>query len=155
MTTTTTTSTGASPVGTSSPAPPTRHRRKVDGIYYAFLLPSLIIFTLAITVPAIIGIFFSFTNSIGFGDWNFIGLTNYVAMFSDPAIVSSYLFTFGFAAVSVLLVNVIAFLLAVALTAKIRLKTGLRAVSADKPGEVARNLAIRVASSRRALRVDP
>jgi len=100
----------------------------VEGIYYAFLLPSLIVFTLAITVPAIIGIFFSFTNSIGFGDWNFIGLTNYVAMFSDPAIVSSYLFTFGFAAVSVLLVNVIAFLLAVALTAKIRLKTGLRAI---------------------------
>ena len=129
MTTTTTTSTGASAAGTSSAAPPpARHRRKVEGVYYVFLLPSLIIFTLAITVPAVIGIFFSFTNSIGFGDWNFIGVTNYVAMFSDPAIVSSYLFTFGFAAVSVLLVNAIAFLLAVALTAKIRLKTGLRAI---------------------------
>ena len=40
-----------------------------------FLLPSLILFTLAITVPAVIGIFFSFTNSIGFGDWEFIGFT--------------------------------------------------------------------------------
>ena len=128
MTTTTTTSTGASPAALAVTEPQPRHRRRVEGIYYVFLLPSLIIFTLAITVPAIIGIFFSFTNSIGFGDWKFIGLTNYVAMFSDPAIVSSYLFTFGFAAVSVALVNVIAFLLAVALTARIRLKTGLRAI---------------------------
>ena len=128
MTTTPTTLTGATAADTPAAPPQNRPKRKVEGIYYAFLLPSLIIFTLAITVPAVIGIFFSFTNSIGFGDWNFIGVTNYVAMFSDPAIVSSYLFTFGFAAVSVLLVNVIAFLLAVALTARIRLKTGLRAI---------------------------
>ena len=44
-----------------------------------------------------IGIFFSFTNSIGLGEWEFIGLTNYIALFSDPLIVQSYLFTFGFA----------------------------------------------------------
>jgi len=105
-----------------------RRRRKVEGIYYAFLLPSLILFTLAITVPAVIGIFFSFTNSIGFGDWEFVGLINYVAMFSDPAILQSYLFTFGFAAVTVVIVNVLAFLLAVGLTSRIKLKTGLRAV---------------------------
>ena len=57
---------------------PTTRRRRVEGIYYAFLLPSLLLFTLAITLPAIIGIFFSFTDSIGFGDWRFIGFTNYV-----------------------------------------------------------------------------
>lgn len=107
---------------------PRRPMRKVEGIYFAFLIPSLLLFTLAITVPAIIGIFFSFTNSIGFGDWEFVGLINYVAMFSDPAILSSYLFTFGFAAVTVILVNAIAFLLAVGLTAQIRLKTALRTV---------------------------
>jgi raffinose/stachyose/melibiose transport system permease protein len=106
----------------------TRKRRKVEGIYYVFLLPSLILFTLAITVPAVIGIFFSFTNSIGFGDWEFIGLINYIALFSDPAILQSYLFTFGFAAVTVLAVNVLAFLLAVGLTSRIRFKTALRTV---------------------------
>ena len=85
-------------------------------------------FTLAITLPAIMGIFFSFTNSIGFGEWDFVGLINYKAMFSDPAIWQSYLFTFGFAAVTVVVVNVIAFLLAVGLTARIRVKSGLRAI---------------------------
>lgn len=102
--------------------------QRVEPIYYLFLLPVLALFTLAITVPAVIGIFFSFTNSIGIGEWSFIGLTNYLAAFSDPAILQSYLFTFGFSLVTVVLVNIIALLLAVGLTARIRFKTALRAV---------------------------
>jgi len=105
-----------------------RTRRRVEGVYYLFLLPALILFTLAITIPAVIGIFFSFTNSIGFGEWEFVGLINYIAVFTDPAILQSYLFTFGFAAVTVIVVNVLAFLLAVGLTSRVRLKTGLRAI---------------------------
>nr|WP_310291827.1 sugar ABC transporter permease [Microbacterium trichothecenolyticum] len=105
-----------------------RTRRRVEGVYYLFLLPALILFTLAITIPAIIGIFFSFTDSIGFGDWEFVGLINYVAVFTDPAILQSYLFTFGFAAVTVVVVNAVAFLLAVGLVSRVRLKTGLRAI---------------------------
>lgn len=105
-----------------------RSRRRVEPIYYLFLLPTLALFTLAITLPGVIGIFFSFTNSIGIGDWDFTGLTNYLAVFSDPAILQSYLFTFGFSIVTVLVVNVIAFLLAVGLTSRIRMKTALRTV---------------------------
>lgn len=112
----------------STPSPPRSPKRRVDPLYYVFLLPSLVLFTLAITLPAVIGIFFSFTNSIGFGDWEFIGLVNYMAMFSDPSIVRSYLFTFGFATVTVLVVNLIAFSLAVALVAHIRAKTVLRTI---------------------------
>jgi raffinose/stachyose/melibiose transport system permease protein len=114
--------------GTTTDSAPARPRRKVEGVYYLFLLPSLILFSLTITLPALIGIFFSFTNSIGFGDWEFVGFINYIAAFSDPAILQSYFFTFGFAAVTVVAVNVIAFLLAVGLTAKIRIKTGLRTI---------------------------
>jgi raffinose/stachyose/melibiose transport system permease protein len=108
--------------------PQTRRKRRVEPIFYLFLLPSLVLFTLAITVPGLVGIFFSFTNSIGIGDWEFVGLTNYVAIFSDPAILQSYLFTFGFSIVTVLVVNVIAFLLAVGLTSQIRMKTALRTI---------------------------
>src|SRR5829696_8187497 len=95
-------------------------RPRTDPIYYWFLLPTLALFTLFITVPAIVGIFYSFTNFIGFGDWEVIGITNYIAVFSDPAILASYGFTFGFALVTVILVNVVAFLLAVGLTSKIK-----------------------------------
>ena len=108
--------------------PESRRRRRVEPIFYLFLLPSLVLFTLAITVPGLVGIFFSFTDSIGIGDWEFTGLTNYIAIFSDPAILQSYLFTFGFSIVTVLVVNVIAFLLAVGLTSQIRMKTALRTI---------------------------
>jgi raffinose/stachyose/melibiose transport system permease protein len=112
-------------------APATARRstkRKADKTYYFFLLPSVILFTLAITVPAIVGFVYSFTNSIGFGDWRFIGLTNYVAALGDPAILSSYLFTFGFSTATVIVVNVIAFVLALGLTSRIRFKTILRTI---------------------------
>lgn len=105
-----------------------RGRPRVDRIYYLFLVPTLLLFTVTITVPAIIGIFYSFTDFIGFGEWKFIGIINYIAVFSDPAMLTSYGFTFGFAIVTVLLANAIAFLLAVGLTSRIRLKTALRAV---------------------------
>ena len=120
MSTTTTTKRSAAKI-----APP---RRKVEPLYYFFLIPAVFLFTLAITLPGAIGIFFSFTNSIGIGTWEMIGLTNYIALFSDPAVLQSYLFTFGFALATVVVVNVIAFMLAVGLTAKIRFKTGLRTI---------------------------
>ena len=111
---------------TSSPSPARTTRHRVDPIYYLFLFPALAIFTLAITLPAVIGFFYSFTNSVGFGDFEFIGLRNYIALFQDPNILHAYLFTLGFALVTVIVVNAIAFALAVVLTARIRFQTALR-----------------------------
>ncbi|SMH46526.1 carbohydrate ABC transporter membrane protein 1, CUT1 family [Rathayibacter oskolensis] len=110
------------------PVAPQRRGQRTDRTFLLFLLPALVLFTLAITLPAMMGVFFSFTDSIGFGEWSFIGFTNYVALFSDPAIAASYGFTVGLALVTVLLVNVIAFLLAIALTTQIRGKVALRAI---------------------------
>ncbi|MDT3767643.1 sugar ABC transporter permease [Gleimia hominis] len=105
-----------------------RRRLSVEPIYWFFLLPTLILITLVITVPAIVGFFFGFTNYIGVGDWDFIGLANYKTLFADPAIRQSYFFTLGFSLVTVIIVNIISFLLAVGLTAKIKFKVTLRAV---------------------------
>lgn len=113
-------------------APATRARRphahRIQPVFLAFLLPTLVVFTLAITVPAVMGIVLSFTDSVGFGEFGFTGLTNYLAIFSDPAILHAYLFTMGFSLVTVLVVNAIALLLAIALTSRIRAKVTLRAV---------------------------
>nr|WP_230667599.1 sugar ABC transporter permease [Microbacterium sp. MEC084] len=103
-------------------------RRRIDPVYYLFLLPSLALFTVAITVPAVIGIAYSFTDSIGFGDFEWIGLRNYIALFRDEGILGSYGFTLGFALVTVIVVNLVAFLLALGLTARIRFRTALRTV---------------------------
>lgn len=124
----TTTATPAVRRDDAAQAPRRPRRPGVGRTSYLFLVPALVLFTLAITLPAIMGITLSFTNSVGFGEFDFTGLTNYVALFSDPAILSSYGFTIGFALVTVLVVNVVAFLLAVGLTSKIRGKVPLRAV---------------------------
>ncbi len=102
--------------------------RRVDRTHFMFLIPALVLFTLAITVPAVTGIFYSFTDSIGFGEYSFVGLNNYLVLFSDPAILTSYGFTIGVALSTVVLVNVAALALAIGLTSHIRAKTALRTV---------------------------
>ena len=124
----TTTAPAPTAVRDSSPTTVRRSKRRVDPVYWLFLLPAIAIFTVAITVPAIIGFTLSFTNSIGFGDFEWIGFNNYIALFRDEGILASYGFTLGFAAVTVVLVNVIAFLLALGLTATVKFQTALRTV---------------------------
>ena len=117
------------PADAPRPAPPLRsRRRRTDPIYHLFLFPALILFSLAITLPAVLGFLYSFTNSIGFGDWEVIGLRNYIAMFRDQGILGSYAFTLGFSLVTVIVVNVLAFTLALGLTSKIRFTTVLRTI---------------------------
>ncbi|GAB2688533.1 carbohydrate ABC transporter permease [Thalassiella azotivora] len=107
---------------------PRRRRRGVDPVYYLFLLPAMLLFTLFITAPAIAGAFFSLTNFVGFGEWEFVGLSNYRVMFTDPRILSAYTFTIGFAVATVLLVNVVALFIAIGLNSRIKAKTALRGV---------------------------
>ncbi|GAB3619749.1 sugar ABC transporter permease [Glutamicibacter endophyticus] len=108
--------------------PQAKRARRVEPMHLIFLVPTLLVFTLCITLPAVMGIFFSFTNSVGYGDWDFVGLSNYALMFTDPAILKSFGFTIGFSAVTVIVTNVIAFLLAVGLTAKIRARVAMRTI---------------------------
>jgi raffinose/stachyose/melibiose transport system permease protein len=103
-------------------------RRGVEPVYYLFLVPTLLVFTAFVVVPALIGIFYSLTDYVGFGDWSFLGLRNYAALFSDPRMLESYGFTLGFAVVTVVVAQVIALALAVALSRRIRFATTLRTV---------------------------
>lgn len=102
--------------------------RRVDLAYYVFLVPALAAFTLFVVAPAVVGIFYSFTDYAGFGTWSFLGLRNYQALLADPEVRSSYAFTLGFAVVTVVLAQVVALALAVALTRRIRFATGLRTI---------------------------
>ncbi|MFZ3565668.1 carbohydrate ABC transporter permease [Streptomyces sp. BH097] len=109
-------------------APPGRGRRRVEPVYYWFLLPTLLLFTGLVLGPALVGIFYSFTDYVGFGEWRFTGFTNYVALFSDPAIRDSYTFTLGLALVTVVLAQSVALALALGLTSRVRFLTALRSV---------------------------
>jgi raffinose/stachyose/melibiose transport system permease protein len=105
-----------------------RRASRTDRTYWLMLTPVLLAFTLFITVPAIIGAFYSFTNYVGYGAWKFVGLANYEAIFTDPNILHAYGFTLVFSVVTTVVVNVIALALALGLSSKIRFKTGLRGI---------------------------
>lgn len=106
-------------------------RRRGERLQPAFLwmvLPAFVLFLVFHTLPVLQGIFYSFTDSPGYGAWNWVGLSNYVALFSDARIGSAYLFTFQFAFVATILVNALALALAVGLNGKIKFKNTLRGI---------------------------
>ena len=80
--------------------------------YFAiFVLPTLIAFLIAFVVPFILGFGLSFTEFRTVTDAQFVGLNNYVKAFSeDTEFLNALLFTVKFAVVSVITINIIAFL---------------------------------------------
>ncbi len=96
--------------------------------YAVMILPALILFFSFHTLPVLQGIFYSFTDYRGFGDWNFVGFQNYISIFNDSRAYNAYFFTFQFAIVSTVLVNIISLIIALGLNAKIKFHKTLRAV---------------------------
>lgn len=96
--------------------------------YLGMLIPVVILFFAFNTLPLIIGAFYSFTNYRGYGSWDFVGLRNYFDLFTDSRVWNSYLFTFKYAIVGTILVNVISLLMGFALNSKIRFKSTLRGI---------------------------
>lgn len=102
--------------------------RKVDRAFYWMAVPAAIIFAVFLYVPFLQGVMYSFTNSQGYGDYDFIGIKNYIALFQDNRVGHAYLFTFLIAVAITVLINVIAMFIAVALNGKIAFKNGFRAI---------------------------
>ena len=96
--------------------------------YLGMLIPVVILFFAFNTLPLIIGAFYSFTNYRGYGSWDFVGLRNYFDLFTDSRVWNSYLFTFKYAIVGTILVNIISLLMGLALNSKIRFKSTLRGI---------------------------
>lgn len=101
---------------------------KIHPSFYVMVVPVAILFFVFHTIPFLQGIFYSFTNWRGYGDWDFVGFKNYLHIFTDKEIGQSYLFTFQFALVSTVLVNIIGLAIAMGLNAKIKFQKLLKAV---------------------------
>ncbi len=85
-----------------------------------FLLPTFAAFTIGFIWPFIWGIYLSFHKFITVSKTTFVGFDNYLKVFADPTFVSAFWFTAAFTVVSTVLINVIAFAIALALTRGIR-----------------------------------
>lgn len=94
--------------------------------YMLMTVPILILFFLFNTLPLIKGVIYSFTNFRGYGTYNFVGLRNYIDLFSDGRVGNSYIFTIKMALVTTVVVNVISLVLALGLNSKIKFKSTLR-----------------------------
>lgn len=96
--------------------------------FYWMVWPAVIAFAAFHTIPVIVGIFFSFTNYAGYGDWNFVGVSNYLNLFKDDRVLKSYGFSFLFAIVATIATNAISLAIAMGLNAKIKARNFWRGV---------------------------
>ena len=93
-----------------------------------FLLPTMAAFLIGFIIPFIEGIYLSFCNFTTIKDAKFVGIQNYLEAFKDSNFLGSFKFTTLFAIVSLVLINVLAFLVALALTQNIKGKNIFRTV---------------------------
>ena len=82
-----------------------------------FLLPTIAAFLIAFAIPFVMGVFLSFTEFRTVTDATFVGFSNYIRAFTDDKLfLQSLIFTVKFAVISVIGINVIAFVLALLFT---------------------------------------
>ena len=93
-----------------------------------FMLPTLVAFIIGFVWPFLWGIYLSFFKfkTLRFTEFN--GINNYINAFSDETFLNAFTFTAIFTVVAVLLINLCAFALALALTSKIKGTTVFRTI---------------------------
>ena len=82
-----------------------------------FVLPTMLAFLIGFLIPFIMGIYLSFCNFTTVTDAQFVGLANYIRVFTDPSsnFLHSLRLTSLFTVVNVVLINVFGFVLALLL----------------------------------------
>ena len=104
---------------------PTRKHRMIINVL--FLLPLVFTFLVTVIIPFGFGIFYSFTDWNGVKFENFVGLQNYIDMFTEKEYLYSFGITFLYTIINMILVNVVAFLLALLCTSKVKGRSFYRA----------------------------
>ena len=95
-------------------------RRPIQRWSWLFIAPTFAAFIIGFIWPFIQGIYLSFCKFNVPKDAKWVGLENYVKVFKDAGFANAFWNTAGFAVVSIILINVLAFTIAYALTQKMR-----------------------------------
>ena len=95
-------------------------RRPIQKCFPIFLLPTFIAFCIGFLYPFAKGLFLSFCNFKTTSKWTWAGLNNYVKAFADESFLHAFWYTAGFALVSLLIINILAFTVAYLLTKGIK-----------------------------------
>lgn len=97
--------------------------------FILFLVPSLGSFLIFVIVPFFMGIYYSFTDWTGLnsGEEIWVGFNNYKNIFADYLFVYSFIRTTIYSILNVIVINVVAFMLALLVTQKLKAKNIYRA----------------------------
>ena len=95
-------------------------RRPLERCAPIFLWPMVAAFIIGFVWPFAQGLFLSFTKFKTTSKWDWVGISNYIKAFGDESFRYSFGYTAVYAIVSLVLINVIAFAVAYALTQKIK-----------------------------------
>lgn len=85
-----------------------------------FTIPVMAAFAIGFVIPFILGIYLSFTKFTTVKDAHFVGIANYRKLFADATYLHSFFLTLAFAIATIIIINIIAFFLAMALTQKFK-----------------------------------
>ena len=85
-----------------------------------FIIPTLAAFIIGFIVPFVQGLYLSFCQFTTVDNAKFVGISNYVNALSDESFRSAFGFTVKYAVAAILLINVIAFCLALLLTRELK-----------------------------------
>ncbi|MBU5473014.1 MAG: sugar ABC transporter permease [Clostridiales bacterium] len=91
-------------------------QKSIKKYFPIFALPTLVAFTIGFLVPFIMGIYLSFCKFTTVTDAKFVGISNYLKIFTDKTFIHALWYTALFTIVSVVLINVLAFAIAMLLT---------------------------------------
>ena len=95
-------------------------RRPIKRWSWLFIAPTFAAFIIGFIWPFIQGIYLSFCKFNVPKDAKWVGWENYIKVFKDAGFANAFWNTAGFAVVSIVLINVLAFTIAYALTQKMR-----------------------------------
>ena len=95
-------------------------RRPIQRMAWLFLLPTFAAFCVGFLYPFLKGAFLSLCSFKITSDWKLVGFDNYVKAFQDASFMHAFWYTALFALVSLISINLLAFVVAYALTRGIK-----------------------------------
>ena len=100
--------------------------RNIKVVPYLYILPNMILFLTFMIIPIFMSFYYSTAKWNGLGDPKFIGLENYLYIFTDDVFIKSMFNTVYYSAVTVPILMVLSLLFAVLLNNKIPLRGLIR-----------------------------
>jgi raffinose/stachyose/melibiose transport system permease protein len=106
-----------------------KEKAQSNRVFVFFLFPALFAFILFVFIPFVHGIYLSMTDWDGLntGRESFVGFANYQSIFSDVKFIFSFYRTILYSILNIVIINLVAFLLALLVTQNLKLKNVYRA----------------------------